>query len=101
MLGRLAKWMRILGCDVGYFPNMEDGALVERALEEGRIIIASDTLLVKRRKARGNSLLPRLRKDLLDRHPPGGDDATVEEDEYLISGQELQTYFLSFGYSYI
>lgn len=57
MLGRLAKWMRALGCDVEYSPVMEDGTLVERALAEGRIILTRDTLLVKRKKARGNSFL--------------------------------------------
>ncbi|MBI5187436.1 MAG: DUF5615 family PIN-like protein [Nitrospinae bacterium] len=57
MLGRLAKWMRILGCDVECFPGMEDGELVELALAEGRVLITRDTLLVKRKKARGNSFL--------------------------------------------
>lgn len=57
MLGRLAKWMCVLGCDAEYFPVMEDGTLVERALAEGRIILTRDTLLVKRRKARENSFL--------------------------------------------
>lgn len=57
MLGRLARWMRVLGCDVEYFPQIDDGELVDRAFREERIILTRDTLLIKRRKARGNSFL--------------------------------------------
>lgn len=57
MLGRLAKWMRIMGCDVSYYRAIEDRRLVELALKEGRFILTRDTLLMKRRKARGNSFL--------------------------------------------
>lgn len=57
MLGRLAKWMRILGCDVSYYRAIEDGKLVELALNEGRLILTKDTLLIKRRKAKGNFFL--------------------------------------------
>ncbi len=54
MLGKLATWLRILGCDVEYFGDLPDEELVERALEAGRVILTRDTLLVKRRKARDN-----------------------------------------------
>lgn len=54
MLGRLARWMRIIGCDVEYYPRIDDAELVEKALKEGRIILTRDTLLIKRRKAKGN-----------------------------------------------
>lgn len=57
MLGRLARWMRVLGCDVEYFSQIDDGELVDRAFREERIILTRDTLLIKRRKARGNSFL--------------------------------------------
>lgn len=57
MLGRLARWMRILGCDVEYYPRIEDSDLVDRAFREGRLILTRDTLLIKRRKAKGNSFL--------------------------------------------
>jgi uncharacterized protein len=49
MLGRLAKWMRLLGCDVVYHPDIEDGQLVKIAREQGRILITRDTLLLKRK----------------------------------------------------
>jgi len=53
MLGRLARWLRILGCDVEYFPRIPDDALAERVAATGRILLTRDTLLVQRRKVRG------------------------------------------------
>lgn len=49
MLGRLAKWLRILGYDTLYFKNIEDSKLIEIASKEERILITRDTRLVKRR----------------------------------------------------
>lgn len=49
MLGRLAKWMRIMGCDVIYFPDMDDRQLVRIAREQGRVLLTRDTLLLRRR----------------------------------------------------
>jgi uncharacterized protein with PIN domain len=54
MLGKLARWLRVLGCDVEYFPSIEDAELVERAARSGRLILTRDTLLVRRRGARAN-----------------------------------------------
>jgi uncharacterized protein with PIN domain len=54
MLGKLARWMRVLGCDVAYFPAIGDRELVELAESSGRLILTRDTLLVKRRRARDN-----------------------------------------------
>lgn len=36
MLGRLAKWMRVIGCDVAYYRKIGDGELVDQALIECR-----------------------------------------------------------------
>lgn len=61
MLGRLATWLRILGYDATYFRG-EDDALVERAGEEGRILLTRDTDLLRglsrgvRRSARRSPL---------------------------------------------
>lgn len=54
MLGKLAKWMRVMGCDVEYFPNISDRELAERAYTNGRIILTRDTLLIRRKKVRNN-----------------------------------------------
>ena len=54
MLGKLAKWMRIMDCDVEYFRSITDKELAERAYASGRIILTRDTLLIRRRKVRDN-----------------------------------------------
>jgi len=54
MLGKLAKWLRIMGCDVEYFSEIPDKELAKRACAEKRIILTRDTLLIRRRKVRGN-----------------------------------------------
>jgi uncharacterized protein with PIN domain len=48
MLGRLAKWLRILGYDAAYFPG-EDDDLLRQARGEGRILLTRDTRLLRRR----------------------------------------------------
>jgi len=47
--------MRALGYDVLYEREIQDGELLRRSIEEGRVILTRDTLLVKRRAARGRS----------------------------------------------
>jgi uncharacterized protein with PIN domain len=59
MLGRLAKWLRILGFDVLYFPKAEDPALVEIARREGRVLLTRDTGLIERTAKRENRLFVR------------------------------------------
>ena len=52
MLGRLAKWLRIIGYDAVYFQEITDRELVSIALKENRFILTRDTLLVKRRNVK-------------------------------------------------
>lgn len=47
MLGRLAKWLRILGYDTAYFPQIEDHDLVRIARAEGRILLTRDRELTR------------------------------------------------------
>lgn len=47
MLGRLARWLRLLGYDTIYFPKIEDRFLLKIAREDERIILTRDTRLVK------------------------------------------------------
>lgn len=49
MLGKLARWLRLLGYDVVYYPLVRDIELIERALKENRIILTRDTRLIKRK----------------------------------------------------
>jgi uncharacterized protein with PIN domain len=57
MLGRLAKWLRAIGYDTVYHEGGGDDALVQRALEEDRIILTRDTHMVKRKLARKSLLI--------------------------------------------
>jgi uncharacterized protein with PIN domain len=47
MLGRLAKWLRLLGYDTLYHPHIEDRKLLRIAREDKRILLTRDTQLVK------------------------------------------------------
>ena len=49
MLGRLAKWLRVLGYDVAYERRITDEALIARAWRENRVLLTRDTALVGRR----------------------------------------------------
>ncbi len=49
MLGKLARWLRILGYDTLYYPDIEDMVLIEKARKEQRILLTRDTRLIKRR----------------------------------------------------
>jgi len=50
MLGKLAKWLKILGFDVLYFRRIEDEELVALAAKEGRTLLTRDTRLVHKTK---------------------------------------------------
>lgn len=45
MLGRLARWLRILGFDCAYENGIDDAELVRRAAREDRIILSRDRAL--------------------------------------------------------
>jgi uncharacterized protein with PIN domain len=49
MLGRLAKWLRILGYDTAFSPNLDDNQLVRLARAEGRLLLTRDRGLARRR----------------------------------------------------
>ena len=54
MLGRLAKWLRILGYDVAYTVPISDAELLRRATAEGRILLTRDTRLIARCRKPGH-----------------------------------------------
>lgn len=49
MLGRLAKWLRVLGYDVAYERAIADEAIIARAWREKRVLLTRDTALAGRR----------------------------------------------------
>jgi uncharacterized protein with PIN domain len=49
MVGKLARWLRVLGFDVAYSNKYADEEIVQTAEAEGRVILTRDTGLTKRR----------------------------------------------------
>lgn len=45
MLGRLARWLRIMGFDTAFDADVSDEQLVRRAVEEDRVILTRDRAL--------------------------------------------------------
>lgn len=52
MLGRLAKWLRLLGYDTAYDNTASDHELAHRARAEGRVMLTRDRELAARRGLR-------------------------------------------------
>lgn len=48
MLGKLARWLRMSGFDVLYFRQVSDEELIQKARNEGRILLTRDTRLIQR-----------------------------------------------------
>ena len=48
-VGRLGKWLRVLGYDALFVPDIDDGTLVRIAQSEGRIVLTKDGRLLERR----------------------------------------------------
>jgi uncharacterized protein with PIN domain len=47
MLGRLARWLRLLGFDTLYYHDINDARIIRIAKEQGRFILTRDTRLIK------------------------------------------------------
>jgi hypothetical protein len=52
MLGRLAKWLRVVGHDAVYEPPFDDLFLAERSRREDRVLLTRDHQLASRRGVR-------------------------------------------------
>jgi len=48
-VGKLVKWLRLMGYDTRFFNGTNDSHLVATALAEGRVILSRDTQIMKRR----------------------------------------------------
>ena len=53
MLGKLTRWLRILGYDVEYTGSMDDKELIQKAKKENRILLTRDVELYRQAIARG------------------------------------------------
>lgn len=57
MLGRLARWLRILGYDTAYEKVITDERLIERMVREDRVLLTRDRHLAQRKILRGRHTL--------------------------------------------
>jgi uncharacterized protein with PIN domain len=48
MLGKLTRWLRMLGCDVKYCSALNDEELMKLAVEEKRVLLTRDIQLFRR-----------------------------------------------------
>jgi uncharacterized protein with PIN domain len=48
-VGKLAKWLRIMGYDALLFTEEDDGKMVKVALAQNRVILTKDTQIMRRR----------------------------------------------------
>lgn len=56
MLGRLTKWLRLMGYDALYFNSISDRKLLKIAKEENRILLTRDTRLMERREVKNRRI---------------------------------------------
>jgi uncharacterized protein with PIN domain len=50
-VGRLAKWLRILGYDTAYLPQLSPQGLIREGRRQGRILLTRDTQVLRRKDA--------------------------------------------------
>ena len=48
-VGKLAKWLRMMGYDTLFFSGSDDSGMIATALAEGRVLLTRDTQIAKRR----------------------------------------------------
>jgi hypothetical protein len=48
-VGKLARWLRMMGYDSVFFTGEDDSQMVRQALTEGRILLTRDTGIMRRR----------------------------------------------------
>jgi uncharacterized protein with PIN domain len=51
MVGRLARWLRILGYDTAYLPQLAPQGLLREGQRQGRILLTRDTRLLRQQDA--------------------------------------------------
>ena len=62
-VGRLARWLRVLGYDAAYEPALPDAQVVARALAERRVLLTRDADMMRRRVITGGALKAILLRD--------------------------------------
>lgn len=81
MLGRTAKWLRLLGYDTEYFRLINDEDLINFAGRQKRILLTRDSLLMERRPIRRGQVLALL----------VGSDSYIEQLRQAVADFDLNT----------
>ncbi|MEA1958903.1 MAG: Mut7-C RNAse domain-containing protein [Chloroflexota bacterium] len=55
-VGKLARWLRMLGYDTIFDRNLDDGELVAKGLRDGRVLLTRDTRIMLRRAVTSGEL---------------------------------------------
>jgi len=55
-VGKLARWLRLMGYDARFFDGDDDSELVAIAKAEGRVILSRDTRIMERRLITGGQI---------------------------------------------
>jgi len=92
-VGKLAKWLRMLGYDAVFFEG-DDAYMIDRALKENRVILTRDTQVMKR----GVITRGRLKAILIDSDRPEPQIQQVIESLHLDSQSRLFTICLECNY---
>jgi hypothetical protein len=51
MVGKLARWLRLLGYDTAYWPQLSPEGVIREARRQGRIILTRDSRILRRKDA--------------------------------------------------
>lgn len=66
MLGKLARYLRMLGIDIEYKSDCTDNEIIKKALDENRWVLTRDTILIKRKEfVRGKIKFIRINSDFV------------------------------------
>jgi len=65
-VGKLARWLRLMGYDARFFDGDDDSEMVATAEAEGRVILSRDTRIMERRLITGG----RIKAVLIDSDQP-------------------------------
>ncbi len=74
MVGKLARWLRLLGYDTAYLPQLSPDGVMREARRQGRILLTRDTRISRRKEApaflfiRHDSFREQLRQVLTELH---------------------------------
>lgn len=85
-VGRIARWLRMMGYDTVLFHELDDGLMVKLALAQGRIIVTKDTGFMQRRAV----AMHRVKAVLVS-----GDDPELQMQK-VITELKLNTHFKPF-----